>query len=1496
MSFSIIFQYLQRLNLKTLCIFTKIFLVKAIAKILIIWCFNLPFITGQTTQNYWSINYSKSNSQQNWQIKPISYVQVSLNFTGLYQEVCSSSNVLSISIPTPEGDFQDFVLYPSPVFHENTSEKFPGYFSYYGYQKDNSNQQIAMSISPFGVNCMVINEDGKIYYIDPPVLFDSINYVAYYKNDLLDDRSKRFFCKLPDNIAHIDEETGKSDFFQNRTGDCKLHTFRLALACTGEYATFHGGTKEKVLAAYNTGVTRINMVYRREAGLFFKLVDNVDMLIFLSPNSDPYTNDDTSEMLDENQSTVDQIIGRLNYDIGHVFGTGDGGIASLGSVCSNNRKAQGVTGRPNPVGDAFFIDYVAHEIGHQFAANHTQNNNCQRNNSTAVEPGSGSTIMGYAGICSPDVQNNSNDYFHGINLSEISGFIQSRPTCGVTEDLGNTRPSLTVEKSTYNIPASTSFFLKGTGSDAENDVITYCWEQMNSQVAQMPPRATSTTGPMFRSVPPSTSPIRYFPDLKNKYGQWEVLPSVARAMNFRGTVRDNSNSAGCTAEVNVTVNTIVTSGQFQIINPNIDNVIWQVGDTADVIWNVAGTTDAPVSCAMVDIYLSIDGGTSYPILLAESVPNSGMTKILVPNHPSKIARVMVAGSDNIFFDVSNLNFKIESSINYIPNFVTKEVCTDSLYVPFSLSSGITGFSHNVIFELSEHPPGFNFEFPQNITNLPVRDSFKIYLSEQVPDGKYYIIYKVNDNPYSFTDTIILIVRRTMQQSLQLYSPINGQQFTGTNTLTYMQWQEDPVENYVLQISTSPSFADSVTIQIENEKNDYRFFAAKKMYFWRVKSKSSCYDSPWSPTFVFNYDSRVLYNKPFLRNNTLVVTKTQIKNISKSHLDIDYEVVKPLEYTLIQQPINGILKTIDNGNIKIINPGDIFTTEDIKSGRLFYEHGNNEAIKDSFIFMIGNDNQWSTPKTFSIQILQSTEFRGWVEIQSDIQCSGDYTILRCFFENGTSPFEYSFVNENNFKPVTDQQITLPAGEYQFVFRDANQVETISNKIKISQPETLINQTVVSNYDIIINSSGGAGFSRQYSFDGTIFANDNILRLAQNNTYFTVVTDINSCFAYDTVEMFIPELLIDSLSFQKTLLCSTDSTELKYFVSGGIPPYVYILNNTEYSVSDFKVTPGLYKAGIRDAGGKSVETDIEILSPEPLITNVNINRRDITFSGFGGSPPYEYSLNASAFNIDTFAVNLPNGDYILQVRDQNGCLTENKFTISILESINVNINKPLCYGDLGKITITPENGTPPFLYGYNEVTPDSSNVFTGLPAGLYTIKVIDALQDSIIREIEITQPDSLEIEFEVRKDTFSILASGGTPPYTYSVDGGFVYVTVSEFSNVPKGTYTVRVKDSNNCITADDVEIIYSSVNNSGKPHGVDIYPNPVTEVIFVESRDFEHSLHDVAITDINGRYIFTEVSHKDKNLSQLSVSHLTPGIYILIIKNKTQTYHLKFIKI
>src|SRR5690606_28235382 len=459
-----------------------------------------------------------------------------------------------------------------------------------------------------------------------------------------------------------------------RAGDCMKRTFRLALACTGEYANYHGSTpqnnnKGPALAAMATTMNRVNGLFERDATLTMQLVANNDALVFLNPSTDPHSNYDGGAMLPQNLPTCNQVIGFNNDDIGHVFSTGGGGVAYLASPCSSF-KAGGVTGSPNPVGDPFDVDYVAHEMGHQYGANHTQHNPCNRHGPAAREPGSASTIMGYAGICSPNIQNNSDAYFHAVSLAEMKTFILGWGACSEDIDNGNTKPVIT-PISNYTIPYGTAFVLRGNGFDADGDELTYCWEQTNQQSSTQPPLATSTTGPNFRSLHPSNSPDRYMPVLSsvlqgNLTPTWEVVPNVGRTMNFALTVRDNNINGGEYARVNALVTTSGSIGPFTVTSQNTA-VNWESESEQTITWNVAGTTNAPVNTSMVNILLSDNGGASFDYVLASNTPNDGSETITVPNIGTANARIMIEAVGNIFYAVNSTAFSIGDCSIYANN-------------------------------------------------------------------------------------------------------------------------------------------------------------------------------------------------------------------------------------------------------------------------------------------------------------------------------------------------------------------------------------------------------------------------------------------------------------------------------------------------------------------------------------------------------------------------------------------------------------------------------------------------------------------------------------------------------------------------------------------------------------------------------------------------------------------------------------------------------------
>lgn len=222
--------------------------------------------------------------------------------------------------------------------------------------------------------------------------------------------------------------------------------------------------------------------------------------------------------------------------------------------------------------------------------------------------------------------------------------------------------------SNYTIPKGTPFVLEGSGTDADaGDVLTYCWEQYDENNASTTyPSVTATSGVAFRSYNPTTDTKRYFPRLSTiKSGatswQWEAVPNVARILNFRLTVRDNVAGGANNNSDDMVVTVNGTAGPFVVNSPNT-NVTWNAGTTQTVTWDVAGTTGNGVNAANVDIYLSTDGGDTYTIALASGVPNDGSHDIVVPNNQGAQNRVMVKGSNNIFFDISNTNFEIAGQV------------------------------------------------------------------------------------------------------------------------------------------------------------------------------------------------------------------------------------------------------------------------------------------------------------------------------------------------------------------------------------------------------------------------------------------------------------------------------------------------------------------------------------------------------------------------------------------------------------------------------------------------------------------------------------------------------------------------------------------------------------------------------------------------------------------------------------------------------------------
>ena len=616
-----------------------------------------------------------------------------------------------LTLPMPDGSFQRFRIEKSPVVEAGLAAKYPGLGeTYRGQGIDDPTATVRFDFLPNGFHSMILSPRGTVM-VDPYFAKgDTENYISYRKTDA--PRLQNFVCDFEETkslseILSPEKLLSGSlipDSSESVISGTQLRTYRLALAATNEYSNAVGSsTIAGTLAAQVVIMNRVNGVYERDLAIRMVIVANNDLIVYAADQTcggaacntgnDPYTNNNGSTMLGQNQTNLDTVIGAGNYDIGHVFSTGGGGVASLRVPCGGS-KARGVTGLTNPVGDAFAIDYVAHEMGHQWGGNHTFNGcgTSQRSSTAAFEPGSGITIMAYAGICSTqDLERHSIDTFHVRSLEEIVTYSQTGNgnTCGTQTATGNTPPTISVVGgASFNIPKQTPFALTASAADTNNDSITYDWQEydLGPNATQVPNSdSDGSARPIFRSYLPTAGATRYFPSMEyilnntnvppSAYNcgratlcmTGELLPAIARTMTFQAVARDNRADGGGINTVTATVAVDGNSGPFVITAPNT-NVSVAAGSSQTITWNVANTTAAPVNAANVKISLSTDAGQTFPTVLAASTTNDGSQSVTIPDVLTTQARIKIEAVGNIFFDIGDANFTITASVPNVRRF------------------------------------------------------------------------------------------------------------------------------------------------------------------------------------------------------------------------------------------------------------------------------------------------------------------------------------------------------------------------------------------------------------------------------------------------------------------------------------------------------------------------------------------------------------------------------------------------------------------------------------------------------------------------------------------------------------------------------------------------------------------------------------------------------------------------------------------------------------
>ncbi len=783
----------------------------------------------------------------------------SLNEVAFVQELGNSESVRQVSkvvyFPDENGVLNPFEVKEASTMAPQLAAKYPKIKSYRGYSLNDKNQRIRFSVSPNGVESMITHADKLHTTFMQKSGKEGSDYVVYAR-DSKTKSDNDFICLTKSAL-----EMGSSGLAMKPIGDQILRKYRIAVSATGEYTQYHGGTVADALGAINATITRINEVFEIDLGITLELIAEEDSIIFTNSSTDPYNGNLNNQV----QNTLTTTLGEGKYDVGHLFhkDVDNGNAGFVGSVCVDNKKGSAYSSSMVPKGDIFDLEFVAHELGHQFGANHTWSYQSE-GTQAQVEPGSGTTIMGYAGIAGENnVALHGDDYFHYYSIFQISQYVLNT-SCAVLIPIADNPPVID-SIGNFTIPKSTAFVLSGQATDPDvNNVLTYTWEQIdNGIVSNTTFGPTNPEGANFRSQKPSVFPERYFPQLAsviqgnltqikpNIDSTWETVSNVERTMNFAFTVRDNANGGGQVSSQLVEVNVVNAAGPFAVTSQTAGGV-YLAGSVQTISWDVANTDKSPVNAQTVDILMSTDGGVTFPVSLASDVPNTGTYQMVVPGTATNKGRLMVKAHNNIFFAVNSNNFTVTPS-KIVLDFpeLSPDVCQpNDLVVLFNYQTYL-GFAEESTFSATGLPVGMSASFSPTkatVTDTPV--TLTLSGTGSVPVGNYPIIVKATAATFTQEVTLNLAVHDSNFSEVVLLSPQNG--FVGARFGQLLEWQSNPeYSSYDLQIARDSVFTD-ITESASVIFDSYlpSSLTPDTTYYWRVKPKNNCAEGTFGTPFSF----------------------------------------------------------------------------------------------------------------------------------------------------------------------------------------------------------------------------------------------------------------------------------------------------------------------------------------------------------------------------------------------------------------------------------------------------------------------------------------------------------------------------------------------------------------------------------------------------------------------------------------------------------------------
>ncbi len=794
------------------------------------------------------------------------------------EQPLGKARVTEMILPNEVGEQEVFDLKETPVLSPELQAQFPQIRTYVGKSRKRPEVKIRLSYTPTGINAWLRFPDGENRFLQP-VRTQKNRYVSYNRSEDVD--AVGFKCSTPLENNWKGRDRPEINLKSGRTakaGDIK--TFKLAISTSGGYTDFwgdndpaNGTNQEDAFAAVVSTINRVNEIFETELGIQLELISGLD-LIYTSIELDPYSDN----LNDQIQQVLDEKIGSEHYDLGHLFAYsrdgGNGNAGSVGSVCKDGYKGAAFSAHPfqgsssDPYfNDHFDIDFVSHEVGHQFGAYHTfaYENELEGFSS---EPASGSTIMGYAGIVGMDnVQHHSDPYFHYYSLKNINEYIAMQ-SCYASSDNENVAPVVDAGQD-HILPIGTPYELKASGTDPEGNTLFYCWEQLDSaQVDALSFGPYNHLGPQARSLPPSASPIRTIPKMEailngnltldnpKVNGRWETVSLVDRTLTWGVTVRDRypatAEGKGRTSSDVKVITVSSDAGPFQLNSQNEGGITWEAGSRQVVTWEVNQTDQAPINTKWVSILLSEDGGNTFDKTLMASTPNDGKETITVPSGiDSEQVRIKIVPDNSIYFTVNTHDIEIDPS-PFVVSFdrYEEEACDNEVDFTFDFET-FSGFNEAVNLSFTNLPSALSAQFSKRVLNSGVSsETIRLTGFDALPSQDLVLQLKASGASVNRLIHLEVRIREENFQGISLIAPIDTE--VEQSNAVSLTWTAHPnASEYRLEISKDQSFLSLVHSEtLTTPSTHVKDLDFSSLYYWRVQPLNLCANGPYSETGSF----------------------------------------------------------------------------------------------------------------------------------------------------------------------------------------------------------------------------------------------------------------------------------------------------------------------------------------------------------------------------------------------------------------------------------------------------------------------------------------------------------------------------------------------------------------------------------------------------------------------------------------------------------------------